>query len=290
MLIGTSCSEDDCEECAGLDYMDKFGEFGEELHYSSYLFDELSFCRSSGQIVIPCHMDFMSQLMSRADQEVFGDWADRHARTIAEAQDEVLTCLGMVIWEKMQTLWTNSRCEKRAEELFVFLGTTCIRTSFNIAVESLHGEEMMEQLLAEEAEEEAQKKKKKKKRKKSKRLKGTSVENSIEVEDNNCCNDGSAENVPSIDENEDDIMKNESSNLCDMNHVLDEDAEMQLLSSMGWCDLNREDTPEHDSLLEIPEDDLIYWQENQSQLVSRRMEQRQKLQDRFNDFVLRRNV
>ena len=275
-MIGSTCSEDDCEECAGMDYMDKCSDFGEELHYSSYLFDELSFCRATGQILIPCHMEFMAQLLSRADQDI-GDWADRHARTTAEAQDEVLTCLGMVIWEKMQTIWNRDRCEKRAQELLIYVGMSCIRRSFNIAVENLHGEEMIEQLLAEEALEAQKKAKKKKKKKKSKKTKATPPDEMDDETMDTGVNQGLDRQA--IDEDIDDIPLRK-------NGILDEDAEFQLLSSMGWC--NCEDTPERDSLPEIPEDDLLYWQQNQSQLVSRRMEQRQRLQDRFNDLLLRR--
>ncbi|GLD93193.1 hypothetical protein PINS_up001785 [Pythium insidiosum] len=74
LLIGSSCSEDDCEDCAGFDCADKHhdrGEYGDELHYTSYLFDELTYSRATGHIVVPCHIDFLSQLMSRADQEIF---------------------------------------------------------------------------------------------------------------------------------------------------------------------------------------------------------------------------
>ncbi|RLN97213.1 hypothetical protein BBJ28_00021166, partial [Nothophytophthora sp. Chile5] len=148
LLIGSSCSEDDCEDCGGFDCADKHHEhsdYGDDLHYTSYLFDELAYSRATSQIVVPCNIEFMSQLMSRADQEVVGDWGDRHARTIAEAQDEVLICLGMVIWEKMQSLWTKSRSEKRSEELLVHCAVSTLRRNFDVAVEALHGKEMMEQ-------------------------------------------------------------------------------------------------------------------------------------------------
>lgn len=330
LLIGSSCSEDDCEDCAGYDLMEQqrklqqreatkqhmelngtypsSAEFNDDLQYSSFLFEEIAFCRNAGAIIVPCHMEYMSQLMMRADQDIVGEWGDRHARTLAEAQDEVLTCLALVIWEKIQSIWIKSLCEKRAEELLVYLSVTGIRHSYDMAVEALHGEELMEQLLAEEDNECKRLARKREKRKEKKKKRKNNAKNSMKSTGTDDEDDQhfvaprsmtrkinlnpSLENVDNQHDN--DILSRKQ-----RNH-LDEDAEMQLLSSMGWCDIASEVDKEHAILIldETPEqddfgiskDDIKYWKQNQSNLVSKRLEQRKRLKDQFNDFVSRKHV
>uniref|UniRef100_K3WJZ7 Gametogenetin-binding protein 2 n=1 Tax=Globisporangium ultimum (strain ATCC 200006 / CBS 805.95 / DAOM BR144) TaxID=431595 RepID=K3WJZ7_GLOUD len=347
LLIGSSCSEDDCEDCAGFDCADKHHEhsdYGDELHYTSYLFDELTFSRTTSHIVVPCHIDFMSQLMSRADQEIVGDWGDRHARTIAEAQDEVLICLGMVIWEKMQTLWTQLRTEKRSEELLVHCAVSTLRRNFDVAVEALHGMEMMEQLLAEEDDESRRlaKKKEKKKEKKKKRKSATkqkqvdksapseptkgsktkrlspqqkaggarnnsqtrsssSLESQSSSQDDGERNNNDSEDSTvegSSDQNQPHQCTSTCDDVCSFKTLsLDEQMEMQLLSSMGWDASNQfaSSLPELDGDSDdeenygIPEDEIEFWKQNRTSLVRKRLAQRQKLQEKFDQFVLRTN-
>ncbi|ETN23010.1 hypothetical protein, variant [Phytophthora nicotianae INRA-310] len=336
LLIGSSCSEDDCEDCGGFECSEKHHEhsdYGDDLHYTSYLFDELAFSRATNQIIVPCNIEFMSQLMSRADQEVVGDWGDRHARTIAEAQDEVLICLGMVIWDKMQNLWTKSRSEKRAEELLVHCAVSTLRRNFDEAVEALHGEEMMEQLLAEEDDESRRLAKKKEKRKEKKKKRKTAskqkqadrseseksqqAEKQKPKQTKSRKHSDSSKTVASLSstnsissQGDDDDLNNSSRSLdpmgshqCDStcdepclrgNLTYDERMEWQLLSSMGWdasnqftSSLPELDVDTDDENHGIPEDEIRFWKQNRSSLVRRRMAQRQKLQERFDQFVLR---
>lgn len=325
LLVGSSCSEDDCEDCAGFDCADKHSDYGDDLHYTSYLFDELTYSRATSHIVVPCHLEFMTQLMARADQEIVGDWGDRHARTIAEAQDEVLICLGMVIWDKMQTLWTQSRSEKRSEELLVHFAVSTLRRNFDVAVEALHGKEMMELLLAEEDDESRRlaKKKEKKKEKKKKRKTATKqkhidrsvsepVQSPKRLELKSPMTPGSSTlstSSSSLDEdpsnqsqsdstNEDEVFVHQSPHRCSLeceiecsfkNLTLDERMEQQLLSSMGWdasnqfgLSLPELDDDEDDG---IPEDEIAFWKQNRSTIVSKRLAQRQKLQEKFDLFV-----
>ncbi|KAE9022161.1 hypothetical protein PF005_g5049 [Phytophthora fragariae] len=336
LLIGSSCSEDDCEDCGGFECSEKHHEhsdYGDDLHYTSYLFDELAFSRATNQIIVPCNIEFMSQLMSRADQEVVGDWGDRHARTIAEAQDEVLICLGMVIWDKMQNLWTKSRSEKRSEELLVHCAVSTLRRNFDVAVEALHGEEMMEQLLAEEDDESRRLAKKKEKRKeKKKKRKSATKQKQVDRSESEKSQPAekqkpkqtktrkqsdSSKTVTSqsstyslSSQGDDDDLNNSSrsmdpmgSHQCDStcdepclrgNLTYDERMEWQLLSSMGWdasnqftSSLPELDVDTDDDNHGIPEDEIRFWKQNRSSLVRRRMAQRQKLQERFDQFVLR---
>lgn len=384
LLLGSSCSEDDCEDC-GFDCLDKHhdqpllhpGDYGDDLHFTSYLFDELAYSRATNQIIVPCNLEFLSQLMARADQEVVGDWGDRHARTISEAQDEVLICLGMVIWDKLQALWTKSRAEQRAEELLVHCAVSTLRRNFDVAVEALHGKEMMELLLAEEDDESRRlaKKKEKRKEKKKKRKTATKLKQQSERSESEKSFDMSSSkqaakktkqrpgsngklaasgattptksrassHEPSVaspsptnsissqgddddnDDDDDDVENNRGTNnqressgarhqnalgftkhqctsSCDepclfSSLSFDEHMEWRLLSSMGWDpssqynsanpELDVDTDDEHHG---IPEDEIRFWKQNHSTMARRRLAQRQKLQERFDEFVLRTNA
>ncbi|OQR93062.1 hypothetical protein ACHHYP_02949 [Achlya hypogyna] len=289
LLVGSGCSESDCEDCAGLHcYSDDKSSNGsssshEEPHSATssqddaaaYLFDEISFCRDTNQIIVPATLEYLLQLMDRADQEVV---LDRHARTLAEAQDEVLTCLGLVVWDKLQMMWSKIQCEERSSELLLYCAIATIRHNFDMAVEALHGQEIMEQLLAEEEEdsrrETRKKEKRKEKKKKKKALKSAASDSAtpVEVEEPapappkkpKAKAAPKADPAPSIE--------------------LDAEAERQLLSSMGW---EHDPVEDDDAESLIPEDDMLFWKRNKSDLVSQRMEQRQKLQEKFNALLQR---
>ncbi|RHY08593.1 hypothetical protein DYB30_001057 [Aphanomyces astaci] len=285
LLVGSGCSESDCEDCAGLHcFSDKSSQddggiagggaadaHAEHLSATSsndvddddddddddrsaFLFDELTFCRDTNQIVLPCNLEYLLQLMDRADQEVV---MDRHARTLAEAQDEVLTCLGLVVWDKLQMMWSKIQCEERSADLLLYCSIATIKHNFDVAVEALHGEEIMEQLLAEEAEDEMRTVRKKEKRKEKKKKKKQQQAKSK-------VNDG--------DDEEDE-------------HIPDK--ERQLLSSMGWEHADPVDGDDSEDNA-IPEDDLVFWKNNSHNLESKRLAQRQKLQEKF-QALLRRN-
>ncbi|KAL7683126.1 putative gametogenetin-binding protein [Plasmopara halstedii] len=335
LLIGTSCSEDDCEDCGVFECSERHHEhcdYTDELNYTSYLFDELAFSSATNQIIVPCSIKFMSQLMSRADQELVGDWGDRHARTITEAQDEVLVCLGMVIWDKIQSLWTKLQSDKLSEELLAHCAVLTLRRNFDVAVEALHGEEMIEQLLAEEEDESKRLEKKKEKRKeKKKKRKTASKQKQMDQSESDkrlqtaslqslmknrkqsssgttMTSQSSTNSLSSQGEEDERSISRKSIDLtrlhqfdqtCDKRFVQgnlmhDERLEWQLLSSMGWnaSDPSSSFSPEHgvdtdDENYGISEDDIRFWKQNQSSLVRRRMAQRQKVQERFNQFVLR---
>ncbi|RHY34205.1 hypothetical protein DYB32_001085 [Aphanomyces invadans] len=277
LLVGSGCSESDCEDCAGLhcfsdkssqddtgsgandlssheEHLSTTSSNDDDADRSAYLFDELTFCRDTNQIVLPCNLEYLLQLMDRADQEVV---MDRHARTLAEAQDEVLTCLGLVVWDKLQMMWSKIQCEERSAELLLYCSIATIKYNFDVAVEALHGEEIMEQLLAEEAEDEKRTVRKKEKRKEKKKKKKNQAKSKVPAEED------------------------ESDEL----HISEK--ERQLLSSMGWEHDPVDGDDSEDNA--IPEDDLVYWKKNSHNLESKRLEQRQRLQEKF-QALLRRNT
>ena len=70
---------------------------------------------------------------------------------------------------------------------------------------------------------------------------------------------------------------------------LDEDAELLLLSSMGWSNDNGDDTPEDecDEDTSISQEEMRYWKENQQKVESARQKQRLHLQAQFNALLFK---
>ncbi|OQS05676.1 hypothetical protein THRCLA_02224 [Thraustotheca clavata] len=295
LLVGSGCSESDCEDCAGLHcFSDKSSNDSSSSHEeqlsstssqddtNAYLFDEVSFCRDTNQIIVPSNLDYLLQLMDRADQEII---LDRHARTLAEAQDEVLTCLGLVVWDKLQMMWSKIQCEERSSELLLYCAIATIRHNFDMAVEALHGQEIMEQLLAEEEEdsrrETRKKEKRKEKKKKKKAQKSATSDSATPVEPIPV----SPPPKPKKTKPKKSVKQIDEDTSSSDRIQLDAEAERQFLSSMGWEHDPVDEDNENESL--IPEDDMLYWKRNKSDLVTQRMEQRQKLQEKFNALLQR---
>ncbi|KDO34608.1 hypothetical protein SPRG_00671 [Saprolegnia parasitica CBS 223.65] len=297
LLVGSGCSESDCEDCAGLHCYsdDKSSSNGSSSSHeeptsvtshddaSAFLFDEISFCRDTNQIIVPATLEYLLQLMDRADQEVV---LDRHARTLAEAQDEVLTCLGLVVWDKLQMMWSKIQCEERSSELLLYCAIATIRHNFDMAVEALHGQEIMEQLLAEEEEDSRREERKKEKRKEKKKKKKAATKSAA----SDSATPIEVEQTPPKPKKPKKVVAPKAPTMARAESPskmrLDADAERQLLSSMGW-EHDPVDEANDDAESLIPEDDMLFWKRNKSDLVTQRMEQRQKLQEKFNALLQR---
>ena len=302
--LGEDCQEECChiEEISTNDmsrYHDDQSDDDYESTMHHHLFDEISYCQNSGNVIVPCTLNFYMQLMYRAkNPEGVGEYGNAHARTLGEAQDEVLICLGIVIYEHITEMWTVAQSATRAEELLVYVSTFCLRTNLNEAIERLHGEELMAQLVAEEKEDEErlvrkkEKKKEKKKKRKQSKVKGLEVDGVSNV---------SVVASPVSLSNQNGVLSNDTENqvvavtekATTMAAVrapdLDEDAELLLLSSMGWSNDNGDDTPEDecDEDTSISQEEMRYWKENQQKVESARQKQRLHLQAQFNALLFK---
>ncbi|XP_043858100.1 gametogenetin-binding protein 2 isoform X3 [Dromiciops gliroides] len=79
---------------------------------------------------------------------------ERHAKTIDIAQEEVLTCLGIHLYERLHRIWQKLRAEEQTWQMLFYLGVDALRKSFEMAVEKVQGISRLEQLCEEFSEEE----------------------------------------------------------------------------------------------------------------------------------------
>uniref|UniRef100_A0A8C2ABC8 Gametogenetin-binding protein 2 n=1 Tax=Cyprinus carpio TaxID=7962 RepID=A0A8C2ABC8_CYPCA len=142
-----------------------------EKGYCAALYEGLRCCPHERHIHVCCETDFIAHLLGRAEPEFAGGYErrERHAKTIDIAQEEVLTCLGIHLYERLHRIWQKLRAEEQTWQMLFYLGIDALRKSFEMAVERVQGISRLEQLCEELSEEERAKElKQEKKRQKRK--------------------------------------------------------------------------------------------------------------------------
>ncbi|XP_063308155.1 gametogenetin-binding protein 2 isoform X2 [Pelobates fuscus] len=140
-----------------------------EKGYCAALYEGLRCCPHERHIHVCCETDFIAHLLGRAEPEFAGGRRERHAKTIDIAQEEVLTCLGIHLYERLHRIWQKLRAEEQTWQMLFYLGVNALRKSFEMTVEKVQGISRLEQLCEEFLEEErVQELKQEKKRQKKK--------------------------------------------------------------------------------------------------------------------------
>ena len=77
----------------------------------------------------------------RAEPELAGgNRRERHAKTIDIAQEEILTCVGVYLYERLIKVWQRLRAEEQTWQILFFLGVETLKKSLEIALENSEGE------------------------------------------------------------------------------------------------------------------------------------------------------
>ncbi|XP_067350490.1 gametogenetin-binding protein 2 [Channa argus] len=142
-----------------------------EKGYCAALYEGLCCCPHERHIHVCCETDFIAHLLGRAEPEFAGGFErrEKHAKTIDIAQEEVLTCLGIHLYERLHRIWQKLRAEEQTWQILFHLGIDALRKSFEMAVEKMQGISRLEQFVEELSEEERAKElKQEKKRQKRK--------------------------------------------------------------------------------------------------------------------------
>ncbi|XP_030648282.1 gametogenetin-binding protein 2 [Chanos chanos] len=127
-----------------------------EKGYCAALYEGLRCCPHERHVHVCCETDFIAHLLGRAEPEFTGGYErrERHAKTIDIAQEEVLTCLGIHLYERLHRIWQKLRAEEQTWQMLFYLGIDALRKSFEMAVEKVQGISRLEQLCEELSEEE----------------------------------------------------------------------------------------------------------------------------------------
>lgn len=162
-----------CSECKSkvlLAYTILIGEqdSATEKGYCAALYENLRCCPKERHIHVLNDTDFIAHLLEKAEPEFLGGKRDRHAKTLDIAQEEVLTCLGIHIFERLHSIWQKLRGEEQTWLILFYMGVDALRKSYQMALEEKQGASNLE-LLCEELEEKDRRQEEKKELKRQKR-------------------------------------------------------------------------------------------------------------------------
>jgi len=138
----------------------------------SKIYNGLTSCVSDQHVHVECKEEVVGHLIEMAEPELSGLRQERHAKTLEIAQKEVLTCIGICLYERFQRIQQRLREGQQACDLLFYVALQSLKHSFEMAFESKQGISDLEKLCQEFDEEDrkkevkAQKKRDKKKKKK----------------------------------------------------------------------------------------------------------------------------
>uniref|UniRef100_A0A1L8DD53 Gametogenetin-binding protein 2-like n=1 Tax=Nyssomyia neivai TaxID=330878 RepID=A0A1L8DD53_9DIPT len=165
-----------------------------EKGFVAALYAGIKRCPDEKHIHLPTKADYIDGLIKRAEPELNGNGSrhrERHAKTMEIAQEEVLTCIGMCIYERLRRIHMVLKEEENACQVLAAVSVHCLCRSFDMAVEKKRGKSNLELLYeeisrAEKAKEQRKEQKKLKKKRKKNEKKGLTTCNG--------CNDDGNDN------------------------------------------------------------------------------------------------
>ncbi|XP_074031252.1 gametogenetin-binding protein 2-like isoform X2 [Leptinotarsa decemlineata] len=161
-----------------------------EKGYVSSLYAGIRRCLPDKHIHLQTKTEYITKLISRAEPELLGSRRERHAKTLEIAQEEVLTCLGICMYERLHRIYMRMREEECTCQVFAAVAVHTLSRSFETAVERIRGVSQLELLYAEFAREEQQKQIRKEQKKiKRKRRKGKTIDQEGKENCNDCDQD-----------------------------------------------------------------------------------------------------
>ncbi|EAT35761.1 AAEL012102-PA [Aedes aegypti] len=145
-----------------------------EKGYVAHLYSGIKRCLSDKHIHLQTKLEYIDSLIKRAEPELNGrnsKHRERHAKTLEIAQEEVLTCIGMCLYERLRRISVCLREEENACQVLAAVAVHALSRSFDMAVERKQGISNLELLYEEISREERSKEHKKEQKKLKKRRK-----------------------------------------------------------------------------------------------------------------------
>ena len=86
-------------------------------------------CSNNKHIHVPVKRDFVSHLIARAEPEIQGSRRERHVKSLDIAQEEILTCLGIYLFERFDKILRTMKSEEQAWQYLYCIAIDCCRMS-----------------------------------------------------------------------------------------------------------------------------------------------------------------
>ncbi|GAB1866733.1 Gametogenetin-binding protein 2-like [Camponotus japonicus] len=155
-----------------------------EKGYVAVLYSGIKRCIADHHVHLPTITEYIGTLIGRAQPELMG--RERHAKTLEIAQEEVLTCLGICIAERLHRVHRRLKEEETVCKVLAAVAVDALSRKFQMAVEVKQGISQLELLYEEFAREELAKQQRreklrlKRKKKKERRYETEEKENSCD--------------------------------------------------------------------------------------------------------------
>ncbi|XP_011503263.1 PREDICTED: gametogenetin-binding protein 2-like [Ceratosolen solmsi marchali] len=160
-----------------------------EKGYVSSLYADIKRC-TGGHIHLPLNIDYIGSIIRRAQPELMG--RERHAKTLEIAQEEVLTCLGICVAERLNRIFRRLKEEEIIVKVLAAVAIDTLSRNFQMAIEYKQGVTQLEVLYKELKKEEVFKQQRreklrlKRKKKKERRFEIEEKENQCLEKENEC--------------------------------------------------------------------------------------------------------
>ncbi|KAL5282937.1 GGNBP2 family protein [Megaselia abdita] len=262
------------------------GTVSKEKGFSSALYSNIRKCETDKHIHIPKKIQFIDNLIRKAEPEINGihsKFMERHAKTLEIAQEEVLTCVGIVLYERLKRLYINMREEERACQVFSAISVHALYRNLNYMIEEKQGFSNLELLICEMSREEERKERKnleKRIKKKMKKEVKKCERNSKEFDE---CNYNHAEFANSSSSTPEGSEISCGNKCCDNQEICEYDNSFKFLSLQEMLEHLT-----YDDDCYIPEDVICHHKVSEKQIHQQRQELRQNLRKNFDNLRFRK--
>jgi len=140
-----------------------------EKGYVEELYAGIKRCVGDKHVHLDTDINYIGALISRAEPELMGNRRERHAKTIEIAQEEVLTCLGICVYERLHRIQLRIREEQYTCQVLAAAAIDGLARRFETAIEVKQGFTKLDQFYNEFSKKE-KKTQKRKRLRKQKRL------------------------------------------------------------------------------------------------------------------------
>ncbi|XP_043484649.1 gametogenetin-binding protein 2-like [Leptopilina heterotoma] len=141
-------------------------------------------CTAESHVHLPINTEYIHTIIGRAQPEIIG--RERHAKTLEIAQEEVVTCLGICVAERLLKIYRRLKEAETICKVLAAVAVEALSRNFEMAVEAKQGVTKLELLYEELTRKEIAKQQRqeklrlKRKKKKERRFEAEEKENTCE--------------------------------------------------------------------------------------------------------------
>ncbi|RNA13607.1 Gametogenetin-binding 2 [Brachionus plicatilis] len=250
---------------------------------------------------------FVASLIFKAETEIQGGRRERHAKTLEIAQEEVLTCVGIHLFEKFFLIFQSIRIDEQIWQLMVYSSIVVLKKNFELRYEQLQGVSNLELVCAQlEAEKFKKEAKHKKKVKKNKAKSDEKQSNKLSMEDE----EYDSENSLGCSQLSKRGEKEESDKSCDVSCLCLNESQLNGFTSLSCSSSSASSSStddfkdfsfssfiiqsemagkDDDNLMLITDEEKNEYYANKSVYLNERTNRRMMLQERFQNLKLNAN-